>query len=47
MHELASLFSALHRVEALLDAMECFLHPVVAVPGLRTPLVDQPVDSVR
>jgi len=31
----------LNRVEPLLDEMERFLHPVVAVPGLGAPLVDE------
>src|SRR3712207_9482652 len=41
MYELASLASFLHRVEPPLDALERLLYAIVAVPGLRAPLVDQ------
>ena len=41
MYELASPASFFHRVEPLLDAMKRLLHPVVALPKLRAPLVDQ------
>ncbi len=39
--QLAPLSSFLYRVQPLLDAMKRLLHPVVAVSGLRAPLVDQ------